>query len=134
MTVYQGLSPDERSVAIFWDILTNRFDDGQRAKFLTFVWGRSRLPQKARDFERKFKLSILEVPNGKSPNTWLPVSHTCFFSLDWPRYDDAEAAYQRLLYAITNCLAIDADSTDAARAAGRLAGVFEEEEEEQRHD
>ena len=53
-----------------------------------------------------------------------------FFSLEWPCYSSVEVAYQRLLYAITHCVAIDADSTEAARASGRLTGVVDSDEED----
>jgi hypothetical protein len=53
-----------------------------------------------------------------------------FFSLELPAYSSAEVLYQRLLYAITHCTAIDADSTDAARASGRMTGVVDSDEED----
>ena len=53
-----------------------------------------------------------------------------FFSLELPAYSSAEVLYQRLLYAITHCTAIDADSTDAARASGRMTGVVDSDEDD----
>lgn len=43
------------------------------------------------------------------PDSWLPTSHTCFFSLHLPRYSSDAILKERLLYAITNCIALDAD-------------------------
>ena len=43
----------------FWEIMRHDFDDTQRAQFLTFVWGRSRLPVKAEDFDSKFTIQVL---------------------------------------------------------------------------
>jgi len=39
----------------------------------------------------------------------LPVAHTCFFSIELPRYTKYEVLRAKLLYAITNCQAIDTD-------------------------
>ena len=37
------------------------------------------------------------------PNLQLPVAHTCFFTLELPRYSEFEACRHKILYAITNC-------------------------------
>eukprot|EP00656_Telonema_subtile_P032548 TRINITY_DN35775_c0_g1_i1.p1 TRINITY_DN35775_c0_g1~~TRINITY_DN35775_c0_g1_i1.p1 ORF type:complete len:106 (+),score=15.41 TRINITY_DN35775_c0_g1_i1:120-437(+) len=91
------------------------FTEEQRCLFLRFVWGRSRLPLSATEFERNFEIKTMQRDN---PDEALPVSHTCFFSLELPRYSSAVVCRERLLYAITNCQAIDADD---AYAAGRRA-------------
>ena len=39
----------------------------------------------------------------------LPVSHTCFFSLDMPMYSTYEILRSKVLFAIVNCQAIDTD-------------------------
>jgi hypothetical protein len=39
----------------------------------------------------------------------LPTSHTCFFSLHLPKYSSEAILRKRLLYAISNCVALDAD-------------------------
>jgi hypothetical protein len=49
------------------------------------------------------------------PDTYLPVAHTCFFSIDIPRYSSKEVFKDRLLYAIYNCNAIDGDDTTTGR-------------------
>ena len=51
-----------------------------------------------------------------SPDLHLPVSHTCFFSMEWPRYSSVEIAKEKLLYAIVNCVDIDADNTAEGRS------------------
>ncbi|KDO16863.1 hypothetical protein SPRG_21603 [Saprolegnia parasitica CBS 223.65] len=52
------------------------------------------------------------------PDTYLPVSHTCFFSLELPKYSSKAILTQRLMYAIYNCHAIDGDGD--ALAANQL--------------
>ena len=59
------------------------------------------------------KIHLLET---RLPNGHFPVAHTCFFSLEWPKYTSKEAAHAKLLYAIRNCRAIDADNTAEGRA------------------
>jgi len=117
MTTYQDCTPQDPHIQNFWTIIKSRFDDLERAKFLKFVWGRSRLPLKAAEFETKFKIHHLPAAKA-NPDAFLPVAHTCFFSLDLPAYSTLEVMRQRLLYAITHCEAIDTDFTSAT--AGNL--------------
>jgi hypothetical protein len=67
------------SFQFFWEILKNKFDDIERAKFLKFVWGRSRLPVRSQDFASRFKIQTLEASG--NPDNFMPISHTCFFSI-----------------------------------------------------
>eukprot|EP00474_Spongospora_subterranea_P005021 CRZ05479.1 hypothetical protein [Spongospora subterranea] len=114
MTTYEWCSPTDAHIVAFWEVMYNRFDDAQRVDFLKFVWGRSRLPVSAADFDCKFKVS--NMPKSRqNPDAYLPISHTCFFSIELPRYTSPSVMYDRLLYAITNCVSIDADSTSAAQ-------------------
>ena len=43
------------------------------------------------------------------PDTFLPKAHTCFFSLNLPRYSSEELMAERLRYAMYNCIEMDAD-------------------------
>jgi len=107
-----GVSPGQRHVRYFWNTL-RRFNPEQRALFLRFVWGRSRLPATAAEWgDVKF---TLHTRQSTSPDSTFPVAHTCFFSLELPAYTSAAACYEKLLYAITNCQAIDIDTTQSAR-------------------
>ena len=54
------------------------------------------------------------------PDALFPVAHTCFFSLELPAYTSAAICRERLLYAITHCLAIDIDTTTGARENRQL--------------
>ena len=40
-----------------------------------------------------------------------PVTHTCFFSIEWPRYSSFEVAKAKLLYAVLHCTDMDMDTT-----------------------
>lgn len=48
-----------------------------------FTWGRSRLPASAGQFAQPFKIQAFAK---SPPDAYLPVAHTCFFSLELPRY------------------------------------------------
>jgi len=112
MTTYDGCSASDPHIQYFWQVLSKRFDDIERAKFLKFVWGRSRLPVKPADFgSSRFKISVLNRPQ---PDNSMPIAHTCFFAIDLPKFTSVDITYKRLLWAITHCEAIDADHSNAA--------------------
>jgi hypothetical protein len=103
-TVYNSCSPTDQHIVWFWDILENDFTNEQRALYLTFVWGRSRLPSTAAEFSSKHHIAC----RGGGSDAF-PLAHTCFFTLDLPIYTDRAVMAQRLATAISMCGAIDAD-------------------------
>jgi hypothetical protein len=111
-------------IKFFWQVIKDKFDEVERAKFLKFVWGRSRLPVRQQDFETKFKINALHKSMA-DPDKFMPISHTCFFSLDLPCYTSQDVMHKRLLYAITHCESIDADME-----AGSIQVVREDDSED----
>jgi hypothetical protein len=103
-TEYPSGSASDRHIQFFWDVLRLDFTDEQRSQYLTFAWGRSRLPLSAAEFDTKHKLAA----RGGGDSA-LPMAHTCFFQTDLPQYTTREIMKQRLLLAITNCGVIDGD-------------------------
>ena len=102
----------EPQIKIFWDVL-EMLNPEERRLFLTFTWGRNRLPLTDADWgSTTMKIHKLETPR---PDQHFPVAHTCFFSLELPAYSSGAVCHDRLLYAITHCFAIDIDTTTAAR-------------------
>jgi hypothetical protein len=85
------------------------FTSRERQLFLRFVWGRNRLPPSDSDWTTSFTIAPLAPSAGQSSDAMLPVAHTCFFTLDLPAYSSFEVMRAKLLYAIHNCTAIDAD-------------------------
>ncbi|KAL3673478.1 hypothetical protein V7S43_001188 [Phytophthora oleae] len=117
-TIYgDGCQATDPHVAYFWDVLSE-FTDEQKSSFLRFVWGRSRLPTHAADFTQDFKISGLPKAAGRA-DMYLPIAHTCFFSIDLPAYSSREVMHDKLVYAITHCQSIDADNTTVAQRAGQ---------------
>ena len=116
VTEYCSCSPTDTHIQYFWQIMTD-FTEEERSSFLRFVWGRSRLPLTSQGFTQRFKLQSF----GKTPaDQYLPVAHTCFFSLEFPSYSSLEVAKEKLRYAIHNCQAIDGDDTSVGMQAAAL--------------
>ncbi|TMW60609.1 hypothetical protein Poli38472_000651 [Pythium oligandrum] len=117
-TIYgDGCQATDAHIAYFWEVL-QEFTDEQKSSFLRFVWGRSRLPTHAADFTQDFKISGLPKATGRA-DQYLPIAHTCFFSIDLPSYSTRDVMRDKLLYAITHCQSIDADNTTVAQRAGQ---------------
>ena len=108
-TVYEGLAADTPVVQMLWDVL-KEMTAKERSLFLRFVWGRSKLPS-GKNF-KQFKITNKSVSG--NPDKYLPVSHTCFFTLDLPGYSSKEVLKDKMLYAITHCQAIDLDRVAGA--------------------
>ena len=58
------------------------------------------------------KIHTLDKAN---PDAYFPVVHTCFFSIELPKYTSRDVCYKQLLWAINNCQSIDADNTRESR-------------------
>ncbi|CAM9751893.1 unnamed protein product [Scytosiphon promiscuus] len=103
------ISLSDAHIQSFWRVL-RAFDDRDRCQFLRFVWARSRLPRKTADFHQKFKI---HSPTGQgareNPDQYLPKAHTCFFSINLPRYSSDEIMAKQLRYTMYNCIEMDAD-------------------------
>lgn len=117
MTDYSSCAPSDPHIRNFWQVV-REFTNEERSALVQFTWGRSRLPLTAADFPYRFKLQSFS----KTPaDSYYPVAHTCFFSLELPRYSSLPLMRDKLRYAIFNCQAIDGDDTasgDAIAAMG----------------
>lgn len=114
-TVYgDGVSATDRHVVFFWEVL-RAMDPEDQARYLKFTWGRSRLPQKGAAFSYQHKIAGFGGPG--NPDQALPLSHSCFFTLDLPRYSSAAILRDKLTLAIRECVLIDMDQSDVDRSA-----------------
>lgn len=116
VTEYSSCRSEDPHVHNFWEVLEG-FSDEERSMFLRFCWGRSRLPLRADAFPQRFKINGF---NRTPADNYLPVSHTCFFSLELPPYSSVEVMRAKLTYAIYNCQAIDGDDTTVGMQAASL--------------
>jgi E3 ubiquitin-protein ligase HERC2 len=113
---YSSCSAQDPHVRLFWQAMAD-FSNEERSALIKFTWGRSRLPLTAAGFTQRFKLQNFD----KSPaDSYFPVAHTCFFSLELPRYSTIEIMKDKLRYAIFNCEAIDGDDTSTGQAIAAM--------------
>jgi E3 ubiquitin-protein ligase HERC2 len=116
VTDYSSCSPADAHIQFFWQALRD-FNNEERSALIRFVWGRSRLPLDASGFSQRFKIQGF---SRQPADVYLPVSHTCFFSLELPQYSSLDIMKEKLRYAIFNCQAIDGDDTAAGIAAAAM--------------
>lgn len=80
---YASCSASDEHVVWFWEVMETDFTEEDRKAFLRFAWGRSRLPLTRAGFTQLLKIQNFT----KTPcDRYLPVSHTCFFSIELPRF------------------------------------------------
>ena len=91
---YDGYVETDATVILFWRVLES-FSENQRADFVRFAWGRSRLPRGR--WPQPFKLT---KKGGRDSTKYLPVAHTCFFSVELPPYTTEEEMRKKLLATI----------------------------------
>jgi len=84
-----------------WEVLSELTQE-EKALFCRFAWGRSRMPERCAGVKMIVELVSLRPGVGQ-----LPVSHTCFFQLDLPRYTSKEMLKEKLLCAIYCCKDFD---------------------------
>ena len=117
-----GVLPSDPHIHFLWDVLINEFTPEDRTQFLRFVWGRERMAGVA-DEKNVFQIGPhVKSLNSEDPDDWLPVAHTCFFSLDLPKYSSREIMKRKIMFAMNNCNAIDAD--DDGESAANMALSF----------
>ena len=98
-TVYIGFNKDDQTIKWFWEWFENIAED-EKFKYLRFVSGRTRLPQTK--FGNDYKHTINKLSNEQL----YPISHTCFFSLDLPQYNNKKDLIEKIEYSIENCIEI----------------------------
>jgi len=87
---YDGPNPGDPHVNFFWKVLEEDFNTEDRVAFLRFVSGRTRLPNRPEDMVPSNCHLKLSNMSGNNPDSFLPLSHTCFFQLELPRYSTRE--------------------------------------------
>lgn len=83
-TCEYSMSQDNPHVRYLWEVLEHDFSNEERAAFLRFVSGRSRMPvteAQARQPNCHLQVRPLECSD---PDRFLPASHTCFFQVRPP--------------------------------------------------
>jgi len=102
---YEGYNSGDAVIAFFWETLREMTTD-ERKLFLQFVWARSRMPLKEKDFDSPFKI---QKDSKFSSNEALPTASTCFFTLSLPEYESKEKLKDKLMFAIKNVKTMESD-------------------------
>lgn len=100
-TDYHNYTKDTKVIKNFWIVL-KKFNREQKASFLQFVTGTSKVPLEGFSHLKGIGENIQKFNIHRAFNTNnLPTSHTCMNQLDLPEYETLEELYKKLLTAIT---------------------------------
>lgn len=123
-----GLQPKDRRICYLQNVLKS-FTRHERAMFLRFVTGRERLPSGLRLKLMPSSSSSASAVTSDEPETpseydddHLPHASTCFFWLSLPNYSSEAVMRSKLLFAIEQCVDIDADFRVRGDAEDELQG------------
>ena len=92
-----GHTPSEKG-KMFWRVIESLTNE-QVSQFIMFGWGRTRLPD--RNSTEKWKMSLQPCSSAHNKDSYLPIAHTCFFTLEMPQYSSDDVMRTRLLTALT---------------------------------
>ena len=95
-TTYGGYTDTDEVIKNFWTVV-NAWDDEQRSAFVRFAFGRSRLPPNE-SWYKDMQITRRNVTG--DPDAALPLSHTCFFSVELPPYTTLSSMRKNLQIAI----------------------------------
>merc|ERR1712176_471218 len=93
ITEYPRCPRDHRVMKMFWRVFEERMTEEERQLYLKFVWGRTRLPIDLTNLSHKHELRLFPSLS----KTGFPKSHTCFFQLDIPEYEDDDTCYKKIV-------------------------------------
>ncbi|XP_041336621.1 E3 ubiquitin-protein ligase HUWE1-like [Pyrgilauda ruficollis] len=102
-TEYHKYQGNSIQIQWFWRALRS-FDQADRAKFLQFVTGTSKVPlQGFAALEGMNGIQKFQIHRDDRSTDRLPSAHTCFNQLDLPAYESYEKLRHMLLLAIQEC-------------------------------
>ncbi|KAH0628857.1 hypothetical protein JD844_010455 [Phrynosoma platyrhinos] len=103
LTLNPTLFHSPSQIQWFWRALRS-FDQADRAKFLQFVTGTSKVPlQGFAALEGMNGIQKFQIHRDDRSTDRLPSAHTCFNQLDLPAYESYEKLRHMLLLAIQEC-------------------------------
>jgi hypothetical protein len=108
-TNYEGIfhNAEGQERKWFWEIL-EEMDEEDRQLYLRFVNGQSKLATDLSALSYKHKLTEMRGGDAK-----LPIAHTCYNTIDLPKYTTKEIFRKRLLVAIRFCGETDLDNRNS---------------------
>jgi len=102
-TEYHKYTESSLQIQWFWRALRS-FEQADRAKFLQFVTGTSKVPlQGFANLEGMNGPQKFQIHRDDRSTDRLPCAHTCFNQLDLPAYETYDKLYGQLAKAISEC-------------------------------
>lgn len=102
-TEYHKYQATALQIQWFWRALRS-FDQADRARFLQFVTGTSKVPLQGFAFlEGMNGIQKFQIHRDDRSTDRLPSAHTCFNQLDLPAYETQDKLRKMLLTAINEC-------------------------------
>lgn len=100
---YHKYQPNSLQIQWFWRALRS-FDQADRARFIQFVTGTSKVPLQGFAFlEGMNGIQKFQIHRDDRSTDRLPTAHTCFNQLDLPAYETYDKLRHMLLLAINEC-------------------------------
>ncbi|XP_046372246.1 E3 ubiquitin-protein ligase HUWE1-like isoform X1 [Haliotis rufescens] len=100
---YHKYQPNSLQIQWFWRALRS-FDQAERANFLQFVTGTSKVPLQGFAFlEGMNGIQKFQIHRDDRSTDRLPTAHTCFNQLDLPAYETYDKLRHMLLLAVSEC-------------------------------
>ncbi|KAF6040586.1 HUWE1 [Bugula neritina] len=100
---YHKYTATSLQIVWFWRALRS-FDQGERAKFLQFVTGTSKVPLQGFAYlEGMNGTQKFQIHRDDRSTDRLPCAHTCFNQLDLPAYETYDKLKKMLLLVINEC-------------------------------
>jgi hypothetical protein len=103
---YENISPTDQRIGWLRRVLQTDMSAIQRQQFARFISGRTRLNLTT------FRLKVMGAvssADGAEEDSKLPTASTCFFWLSLPNYSSYEILRDKLIFAVGECVDIDAD-------------------------
>lgn len=98
------ISPEDPHIIMFWEVLAS-FSEAEKSSYLRFVWARPTLPPNQMEFVQKMKIqSVGHDDSTVNVDNYLPKAHTCFFSLNLPKYSSKEVCSVLICLLLRLCL------------------------------
>lgn len=100
-TEYQGWKATDPEIEWFWNVMFS-LSRNEKAAFLQFVTGSSKVPLAGfAELQGMRGVQKFSIHKAGGTNGALMSAHTCFNSLDLPKYESQEEMKEKLLYAIS---------------------------------
>ncbi|RYH27830.1 hypothetical protein EON65_13005 [archaeon] len=94
------IAPTDPHIEYFWEVL-REFNEVEKSTFLKFVWARPSLPPDGVEFTQKMRvLSTATDETNVKHDQFLPKAHTCFFSINLPKYSTKEVRFHAVCFII----------------------------------